>query len=222
MTTTNLDAERAAFEAWFGRPLMNPAYPQHYNGKHARRTWAAWQAARDAQPVSPYFEEYEACAKRVNELMDENDTLRAAQPEPVEATGGAMAELLAAADAAVERWHSKDWKQPHTAEFINRLAAAVGALKFAPAPVASEPAPSALRLIQDEKQADTEPASAPGEAINRRLLEAASVYAHNHLRDELADPRDCINSDTQWFEVCELFAAIDAARQAAPAQGEGN
>jgi hypothetical protein len=39
------------------------------------------------------------------------------------------AELLAAADAVVERWHSRDWKQPHTAEYIARLAAAVGAVK---------------------------------------------------------------------------------------------
>jgi hypothetical protein len=38
-------------------------------------------------------------------------------------------ELIEAADAVVERWHSLDWKQPHTAEFIARLSAAVGAAK---------------------------------------------------------------------------------------------
>jgi hypothetical protein len=35
-------------------------------------------------------------------------------------------DLLAAADAVVERWHSRDWKQPPTASFIERLARAVG------------------------------------------------------------------------------------------------
>lgn len=44
-------------------------------------------------------------------------------------TASASGELIVAADAVVERWHSRDWKQPHTAEFINRLAAAVGAAK---------------------------------------------------------------------------------------------
>jgi hypothetical protein len=39
------------------------------------------------------------------------------------------AELLAAADAVVERWHLRDWKAPHTAEYIARLSAAVGAVK---------------------------------------------------------------------------------------------
>lgn len=38
--------------------------------------------------------------------------------------------LIEAANAVVERWHSKDWKQPHTAEFISRLASAIGAVKF--------------------------------------------------------------------------------------------
>ncbi len=52
------------------------------------------------------------------------------------------AELLQAADAVVERWHSKDWKQPHTADFINRLAAAVGAAKRAAASPPMQVAPS--------------------------------------------------------------------------------
>ena len=45
--------ERQQFEAWFGRPLMNPAYPSHFNGKHARKQWEAWQAraALKAQPA---------------------------------------------------------------------------------------------------------------------------------------------------------------------------
>lgn len=48
-------------------------------------------------------------------------------------------ELVRAADAVVERWHSRDWKQPHTGEFIARLAASVGTAKRAahPAPVAA-------------------------------------------------------------------------------------
>ena len=49
------------------------------------------------------------------------------QAEPV--TG----DLLDAANAVVERRHTKDWKQPHTVVFIERLAAAVGAAKAAPA-----------------------------------------------------------------------------------------
>jgi hypothetical protein len=56
-----------------------------------------------------------------------------AAPNPPEFEGiraQPVAELVAAANAVVERWHSKDWKQPHTAEFIGRLAAAVGAVKF--------------------------------------------------------------------------------------------
>lgn len=58
---------------------------------------------------------------------------RAQRPE------NASAELIAAADATVERWHSRDWKQPHTADFIARLAAAVGAAKAADRAQQGEP-----------------------------------------------------------------------------------
>lgn len=61
----------------------------------------------------------------------------ASEESPQAAQGVKLAELVRAADAVVERWHSRDWKQPHTAEFINRLAAAVGALKFAAPPLSS-------------------------------------------------------------------------------------
>jgi hypothetical protein len=65
---------------------------------------------------------------------------RRAREESPQAAQGVKTwqELVHAADAVVERWHSRDWKQPHTAEFINRLAEAVGALKFAAPPLSSE------------------------------------------------------------------------------------
>lgn len=52
-----------------------------------------------------------------------------------------QAELIAAANAVVERWHSRDWKAPHTKEFIERLAAAVGAAKAAPPALDAEGLP---------------------------------------------------------------------------------
>lgn len=48
---------------------------------------------------------------------------------PAAPTDAKPDELIEAANAVVERWHSRDWKQPHTADFIARLAAAVGAAK---------------------------------------------------------------------------------------------
>lgn len=58
--------------------------------------------------------------------IDPDAMLAAAPDAPAAEVAG---ELVKAADAVVERWHSKDWKQPHTGEFISRLAAAVGAAK---------------------------------------------------------------------------------------------
>lgn len=56
-------------------------------------------------------------------------------------------ELIAAADAVVERWHSRDWKQPPTADFIARLSAAVGeARRAAPA---SEPAMDRNAVLEE-------------------------------------------------------------------------
>lgn len=50
-TTKQIEQERAAFEAWLGRPMMNPQNPSHYNGRDVRTAWGAWLAAR-ATPVS--------------------------------------------------------------------------------------------------------------------------------------------------------------------------
>jgi hypothetical protein len=61
-----------------------------------------------------------------------------AMPSPQAAQGVLVAELVRAADAVVERWHSRDWKQPHTHDFIYRLDGAVGALKRAAPPLSSE------------------------------------------------------------------------------------
>ena len=58
-----------------------------------------------------------------------------------------LAELIEAADATVERWHSRDWKQPHTAEFVARLSAAVGAAKAAPASASAGQAAPVLREV---------------------------------------------------------------------------
>ena len=40
--------ERALFEAWLGRPMMNPEHPTHYNGRDVKTAWGAWQAGRAA------------------------------------------------------------------------------------------------------------------------------------------------------------------------------
>jgi hypothetical protein len=67
------------------------------------------------------------------------EAARSGDASPQAAQGVKMwQELVHAADAVVERWHSRDWKQPHTADFINRLAAAVGSAKFAAPPLSSE------------------------------------------------------------------------------------
>lgn len=42
----DLDKQRAEFEAWLGRPMMNPDHPTHYNGRDVRIAWGAWQAAQ--------------------------------------------------------------------------------------------------------------------------------------------------------------------------------
>jgi len=53
MTDKAEAVEREQFEAWLGKPLMNPAYPSHFNGKHARKQWEAWQASRAALKAQP-------------------------------------------------------------------------------------------------------------------------------------------------------------------------
>lgn len=119
------------------RPLTTGALPEllvqaaeeierYYGGMMA---WKKTSSKKDAD----YNDERMA---RINDRL-------AAQPAPVSAQ--VSDELLSAADAVVERWHSKDWKQPHTAEFINRLSAAVGAVKFA-TPVAVAPSPAGESL----------------------------------------------------------------------------
>jgi hypothetical protein len=52
MRELNIEAERAAFEAWLGRPMMNPEQPTHYNGRDVKTAWGAWQeATRRAAPA---------------------------------------------------------------------------------------------------------------------------------------------------------------------------
>ena len=45
--------ERAAFEAWLGRPMMNPEKPSFYNGGSVLKAWEAWQhrAALASRPA---------------------------------------------------------------------------------------------------------------------------------------------------------------------------
>jgi hypothetical protein len=50
-----------------------------------------------------------------------------AHPVTVEVVAG---ELIAAADALIERWHSRDWRAEPTADFIARLTRAVGRAKW--------------------------------------------------------------------------------------------
>jgi len=99
---------------------------------------------------------------------------RAAQPEPVEATGGAAAEHQYRTRAD---WHKiwSDWERCTEASYNDYVRVPLlhdwhyevrklyTRSEPAPAPVASEPAPSALRLIQDEDFAITGPALAMGE-----------------------------------------------------------
>ncbi len=71
-------------------------------------------------------------ASRVGAGYDEAVAVGLAASRRAAAT--VLAELIEAADATVERWHSRDWKQPHTAEFINRLALAIGTVRGLRAP----------------------------------------------------------------------------------------
>lgn len=79
-----------------------------------------------------------------------------------------------------------------------------------------------LATMNQRYVAAATPAPAQGEIAKdaARLLDAAKTYAHNHLLDQFNDARECINSDTQWLEVRELFAAIDAAMSSQPGKGE--
>jgi hypothetical protein len=50
-------------------------------------------------------------------------------PPPRATVAAVTAELLAAGNAVVEHWHSRDWKKPPTADVIARLTRAVGRVK---------------------------------------------------------------------------------------------
>jgi len=41
----DVEAERREFEAFLGRPMMNPEQPSHYNGRDVRAAWESWQAS---------------------------------------------------------------------------------------------------------------------------------------------------------------------------------
>lgn len=108
-------------------------------------------------------------------------------------------ELIAAADAVVERWHSRDWKQPHTAEFIARLAAAVGAAKRA-------------ALAQ---QATTASASIGDDPEFHRLL--ANCEASNG-GDDPRDPADTLRALIAYIDSRTPTARRDAASDAPAAE----
>lgn len=75
-----------------------------------------------------------ACKTSETRMDTGSEALSESAQVSTEQAGDAWSELVNAANATVERWHSKDWKQPHTAEFINRLALAIGTVRGLRAP----------------------------------------------------------------------------------------
>ncbi len=71
-TEMNVEAERAAFEAWLGRPMMSPEQPTHYNGRDVRTAWEAWQerGRRAAQPADVGAGELPQAAQGVKTWQD--------------------------------------------------------------------------------------------------------------------------------------------------------
>jgi hypothetical protein len=122
----NVEAERREYEAARAALLKEKPYPSDFD------IWLAGRRA--AQPADVGATNPIARASEILKAMPDlfgKESPQAAQDELV-------AELVNAADAAVERWHSRDWKQPHTRDFIYRLAGAVGAVKRAAPPLSSE------------------------------------------------------------------------------------
>jgi hypothetical protein len=60
-----------------------------------------------------------------------NEQWKAGLPDTIQVSRAEYEALLAAAQAVVDRWNSPDWKDgTHTAEYINRLSAAIAAINM--------------------------------------------------------------------------------------------
>lgn len=194
-SNTKLDAERELFEAAFEQDEFRREYAKYGPMQAA---WAIWQAARSlpAQASEPVA----ICDKchGKGELYNS----RGHHYGKCDCTGPAAVSVPAQASEPA----SDTVSIPANAD--QAVAMALMGMHWL-----EKHAPDRL------KPAVSVPAQGEIAKKAARLLDAARTYANNHLRDQLNDARECINSDTQWFEVRELFAAI-AAMSSQPGKGE--
>lgn len=73
--------ERAEFEKWLGRPMMNPAQPTHYNGRDVRTGWEAWQERGRRAAIAMHNNKSEASELPPTEILSALERLKSEFPE---------------------------------------------------------------------------------------------------------------------------------------------